>query len=58
MFPSFVILAKKILRNVGSCFCGTMKLQHRLKVIEVRGMSSVFEFQLKFPSDNQFLVNV
>ena len=41
MFPSFEILAKKILRNVGTCFGGTMKLQRRLEVNEIEGMSEL-----------------
>ena len=39
--PLIYHFGKKIVRNVGSCFCKTMKLQHRLKVIEIRGMSEL-----------------
>ena len=35
---------KKIVRNVGSCVCEVMKLQQRLKVIEVRGMKLRFNW--------------
>ena len=39
--PFICHFGKKIQRNVGSCFCETVKRQHRLKVIEIRGMSEL-----------------
>ena len=38
--PFISHFGKNILRNVGSCFCGAMKLQHRLKVIEISELNS------------------